>query len=204
MKTRISQKYGIRTDNVHVFSNVNLIDSGDNGAGGEGLSMKVGFFSNISEEKGISEFIELSRRVDDLELAFEIAGPIVDSSYDWIKSIEDISKGKIRWVGPLEEVEKAQFMARIDVLLFPTRYRNEAEPLVIYEAMAAGVVVVAYDRGCIREMLRPPHSVAADVDAMEATIRSLVNKRPLRSHISGQYKKERGQYEQRLPVVEAP
>jgi glycosyltransferase involved in cell wall biosynthesis len=42
----------------------------------------------------------------------------------------------------------------LDIFLFPTRYVNEAEPLVIYEAMRRGVHVIACDRGSIAEMLR--------------------------------------------------
>ncbi len=38
--------------------------------------------------------------------------------------------------------------------MFPTNYANEAEPLVIYEAMRQGVHVIACDRGAIAEMLR--------------------------------------------------
>ena len=37
--------------------------------------------------------------------------------------------------------------------VFPTNYANEAEPLVIYEAMRQGVHVIACDRGSIAEML---------------------------------------------------
>ena len=41
----------------------------------------------------------------------------------------------------------------MDVFLFPTKYDNEAEPLVIHEALRSGVQVFACDRGAIAEML---------------------------------------------------
>src|SRR4029077_6117789 len=43
---------------------------------------------------------------------------------------------------------------QVDVFVFPTNYVNEAEPLVLYEAMRQGVHVIACDRGAIAEMLR--------------------------------------------------
>ena len=57
------------------------------------------------------------------------------------------------YVGPLYGSAKANFLERIDVLLFPTKYINEAEPLTILEALQRGVPVIAWDRGCIRELI---------------------------------------------------
>jgi glycosyltransferase involved in cell wall biosynthesis len=42
---------------------------------------------------------------------------------------------------------------RIDLFLFPTNFKQEAAPLVIYEALAAGCPVLARDRGVISEIV---------------------------------------------------
>ncbi len=55
--------------------------------------------------------------------------------------------------GALSGADKDRFFEDIDVFLFPTRYVNEAEPLVVIEALAAGVPVVAFGRGCIPHMI---------------------------------------------------
>ena len=60
----------------------------------------------------------------------------------------------VEYVGPVYGGQKEQFYRQLDVFLFPTNYANEAEPLVIYEAMRQGVHVIACDRGSIAEMLR--------------------------------------------------
>lgn len=35
--------------------------------------------------------------------------------------------------------------------MFPTRYRNEAQPNAVFEAMSAGAAVVVFARGCLGE-----------------------------------------------------
>ena len=61
--------------------------------------------------------------------------------------------GGIEYVGPVFGNTKSQFLSSIDLLVFPTRYLNEAQPLIIYEAQAMGVVVSASERGCIAQMI---------------------------------------------------
>lgn len=204
MKRKLVEAYGIETHNVHIFSNLNLVEVvSENMPAAAYDSMAVGFLSNITVEKGILDFVTITRRVSDIDVTFEIAGPTLDKVNDWIKDIETRSGGRARWIGPVNQVQKAKFLERIDVLLFPTRYRNEAEPLVIYEAMAAGVTVVAYDRGCIGEMVRPPHVIAANLDGMEQAIRSLFRNRPSRAEIRVQYVSQRAREERRLPILES-
>ena len=65
-----------------------------------------------------------------------------------------------RHVGPLYGGDKQRFFQRTDLLLFPTRYQNEAEPVTLHEALQAGATVVAASRGCIGGML-PDHCGAA-------------------------------------------
>ncbi len=59
----------------------------------------------------------------------------------------------LQYVGPQYGEEKVQFLDSIDVLVFPSRYVNEAEPLTVHEAMARAVPVLALDRGCIQEIV---------------------------------------------------
>ena len=115
----------------------------------------VGMLANLSVEKGVFEFIEVAKRSEarGSKIKFILAGPFAS---DEIKSevLSDIRNlNNIQYWGPVYDEKKVEFYRAINLLLFPTRYVNEAEPIVILDAMAVGVPVISYKRGCIEELL---------------------------------------------------
>jgi len=114
----------------------------------------IGFFSNIELTKGIDRFLELARilRHKSTPVTFEVAGPYRDTSSRMLTEAA-IGEGLIHYRGALAGRAKQDFLETIDVLVLPSRYTHEAEPLVILEALAAGVAVIASDRGCIAGMI---------------------------------------------------
>jgi glycosyltransferase involved in cell wall biosynthesis len=131
-------------------------------AGGENPSPKralatVGFLGNISAEKGVFDFLEVAAALEKGAVPVEckFAGPFQDARTERLVRDALRTLAHTRYVGPKYGDAKAAFFRDIDVLLFPTRYENEAEPLIVLEAMMHGVPVIAYERGCIGEMLAP-------------------------------------------------
>ncbi|GKQ59347.1 hypothetical protein QMTAC487_32080 [Sphaerotilus sp. FB-3] len=123
--------------------------------------MKIGFLSNITTEKGIFDFFAVIRRASEIGLSYqaEIVGP-VDSSIKHKFQNELLKLPHTKHLGPLYGPDKQRFFQEIDLLLFPTRYANEAEPVTLHEALQAGATVVAMQRGCIGGML-PDHCGSA-------------------------------------------
>lgn len=118
---------------------------------------KIGFLGNISSSKGIFEFMDVMKRFSKdnqgTDIKGLIAGPFEDEIVEnkvraIIKDLPNVS-----YVGPKYGSEKGRFLGEIDVLLFPTKYVNEADPLTIHEAMATGLPVIAWQRGCIESVL---------------------------------------------------
>ncbi len=155
MAAKLAELYDpqLRTE---IISNLAFLDelSINRDKSGRGLNV-IGYLSNISFEKGIDRFLDLmaALRANGSRLAGRIAGPFADDE------IKQYVEGRIRDIGGVEYVgsvfgdEKREFLSSIDLLVFPTRYLHEAQPLVVYEAQAAGVVVSASDRGCIAQMI---------------------------------------------------
>lgn len=115
----------------------------------------LGFLSNISAEKGVFEFLDLVAAAHKLGLpvAAKLAGPFQDQDMEVaVRSRLSVLTG-VEYIGPVYGVDKDKFFSDIDVLVFPSRYKNEAEPLTLHEAMSHGVPIIAYGRGAIREIV---------------------------------------------------
>ena len=90
--------------------------------------------------------------------------------------------GRVRRMGPFEPSTAPQVMARFDALAVPSQW-DENAPLVVLQARAAGLPIVASDVPGIREVLdgQPARLVpASDVDAWARELRRVVEDRPAR------------------------
>lgn len=160
MANGISINYGIHPRRITILSNAAFLPNPEskitNGHTSKqsGHSIRIGFLSNITAEKGIFEFFSTLRQADAAGIHYkaEIAGPVEESIRKRFES-ELAELPNAKHVGPVYGAEKQKFFQRIDLLLFPTRYQNEAEPVTLHEALQAGATVVAASRGCIGGML---------------------------------------------------
>lgn len=165
MSTRLRQTYGV--DRVQVLSNAAFMpDSQLPPAQLDRPLGTVGFLSNISAEKGIYDFLALMQASHERGLGLKalIAGPFQDKDAE--SRVMSLLRDQpyVHYVGPKYGAEKEAFYAALDVLVFPTRYANEAEPVTIHEALTHGVPVIAFGRGAIPEILDGPHGVAIPPD----------------------------------------
>jgi glycosyltransferase involved in cell wall biosynthesis len=116
---------------------------------------KLGFLSNLSAEKGVFEFLDLMAAAKEagLPITGMLAGAYQDQ--DTRERVEERLRSlcHVDYLGAVYGAEKGRFFEAIDVLVFPTRYRNETEAKVNHEALSRGIPVIAYGRGCIPEIV---------------------------------------------------
>jgi glycosyltransferase involved in cell wall biosynthesis len=116
----------------------------------------IGLLSNLTADKGLYEFIEIVRiaKLRALPIRGVLAGPIVwDTDRIVLELVKEELGEYLDYRGPVYDGEKARFFADIDVFVFLTTYPNEAQPTVLFEAMAHSIPVISYDRGCIRSQV---------------------------------------------------
>ena len=113
------------------------------------------FLGALTRNKGLLELIEAAAQLRDAEVPFEliIAGPHVASEpLDWGAHVRGRRlQNHISFVGPVHGDAKAKLLAEADCLVLPSH--EEAFPIVILEAAAAGLAVIATAVGGVPEIL---------------------------------------------------
>lgn len=118
--------------------------------------LRLGHLSNLCRDKGIAEVLQCFRALRErgVDAILRLAGPAADvETEELIEAAQSEFGERLDYLGRLGPPDVPRFYDEIDVFLFPTAHAHEAEPLVIVDAVAAGVPVVATDRGCIGYLL---------------------------------------------------
>lgn len=192
-----ARSHFIPLDLVHVVPNgvdVVLFAPGDKGAarrelGLEGGGLLLTSVGRLNDEKGFDVALEMLSRIagEHLEARLVIVGDGEDRP-----RLEDRARrlgvaGRVDFVGGQPPARVASYLKASDVFLFPTR-RDEAGPLVVPEAMASGLPLVASRIGGVEEVLDPPGGEAVgllvkpgSVSDLELAVRRLLRDPPLRA-----------------------
>lgn len=120
-------------------------------------SITLGHLSNLTLEKGLDSVIATFKAMRELRwnVTLILAGPATGfREKRLIAETLNAFPRKVRHLGPIYGQDKTQFFSEVTVFLFPTRYPNEAQPLVLLEALQHGVPLIVNAIGCIPELLQ--------------------------------------------------
>ncbi|MGY3363869.1 glycosyltransferase involved in cell wall biosynthesis [Bradyrhizobium sp. GM2.4] len=154
MRDHFTSAYKI-SSNTRVVSNAAFVEAEASSVRLTG-PLTIGLLSNLTKEKGLHTFLRLLQalRAEGFTANGILAGPIAnDEDRKLVDGVCDDLSGMLQYRGPLYGSPKHQFYREIDVFVFPTEYAHEAEPTVLFEALAAGALVIAFDRGCITSQI---------------------------------------------------
>jgi glycosyltransferase involved in cell wall biosynthesis len=178
---------------AEVVSNAHFIEAGPvGGAHDAGAAPRLVHVSNLSVAKGslaaIHTHEELNRR--GVATVLTLIGPCDDPS---ILAAVEAAGDAVRWLGPRSSAEIYDELADADVFLFPSSYANEAEPLVVLEALSRGVPVIATRRGTLPDLLPQdwlvgepePAALADRVEILLAALDPALGRRRARAVFDG-------------------
>ena len=115
------------------------------------------FLSNLVPAKGILIFLDaikiLQKKYNRFDFNAKIIGGYSDNQSQEIilKKILDLKNTFI--LGPKFNEEKFAELSSSDIIVFPTRHKNEAFPIVLLEAMSAKLAIITSDEGGIPDIL---------------------------------------------------
>jgi glycosyltransferase involved in cell wall biosynthesis len=139
---------------------------------------RLGHMGNLSVAKGLDLVLEttraLARRGRSVKL--RLAGPFHTGEARRIaeQAMQENPQG-IDYIGPVYDAEKDDFFASIDCFLFPSR--SESWGIVLNEAMAAGVPVLTWRRGCTAALVGDGAGevVDNDKDFVKAAVERIIS-----------------------------
>jgi len=107
------------------------------------------FVGRLTQEKGIMTLIEAWKKLEDKELALLVVG-----EGELLKTLEEKSFGyPIKFLGKKTHEETLGLIRRSQFLVFPSEW-YEGSPMVLIEALALGVPIIASDIGGIPEIVK--------------------------------------------------
>lgn len=128
----------------------------------------VGYLSNLTNEKGFDTVVATFQRLAELtpDVVFALGGaPVADDEAQLLEELQATLGEKLSYFGQVEGARKQAFFESLDVFVFPTVYKQEAQPNVIFEALAAGNTVVATRHAAIPGMFGSAHHVLVDANS---------------------------------------
>ena len=133
--------------------------------------------SNLSRAKGTSDVIDAFRslRRNGLSVSLLLVGPVSETDIlDQIDAARDDYGESIEYIGPRDADGVMEALDRGHVFAFPSTYVNEAQPMVVLEALSRGLPVVASKQGSLEHLLPEDWLIDRRAD-LAGTIERIIN-----------------------------
>jgi glycosyltransferase involved in cell wall biosynthesis len=166
----------------------------------------VGHLANNSREKGTIDLLEAASRAwrGGARFHLVLAGPEMPNFRDFWSRYPDA--GRVRRLGVLDDRQKRDFLAALDVFALPSR--ADSFGLVLLEAWANGAANVGYRAGGIPWVIRDEEDgllvPCGDLDGLAAALRRLADDASLRRRLGAAGRERLGRdfrWEDKLDLV---
>jgi glycosyltransferase involved in cell wall biosynthesis len=134
----------------------------------------LGWVGRVTPEKGLDILLEALGHLDDLTLTVSVIGDGRSRPELERRAASSLASGRVRWHGSVPDA--GSLFPAFD--LFVLSSRTEGTPIVLFEAMAAGVPVVATAVGGVPDVVSGKEAVlvpSADPYALAEAIRAVLD-----------------------------
>jgi glycosyltransferase involved in cell wall biosynthesis len=155
MLSAFRTRYGISSPGF-VVSNAVWISSLKPATSEKGAVLRLGHLGGLNSEKGLGRVFETMREILKRGRRVELFLAGVPQGHEARKSLLEAQKEfgpAFHYAGVVTGDAKTAFYGELDYFLFPSLYRHETQSLVVPEALAAGVPVIAHDHRFVGEVL---------------------------------------------------
>ena len=137
--------------------------------------LKIIYFSALTKEKGIYDYLNLTKYFLKKNIEFFVYGN--NCNYNTLNDIKEFKKKKfiINYRLNIYNKDKAALFKSTDILIFPSKYKTETTPMVIDESINFQVVPIAYDIGSIKEQLEGVKLTVTNFILLKKKLRQVVN-----------------------------
>lgn len=114
------------------------------------------FLSNLAENKGVYTLLDAAKILKNKSIPFYLnfvgKETKVISANDFNSKVKQLGlEGRVKYLGPKYDEEKNCVLSEADIFAFPTY--NDCFPLVILEAMQAGLPIISTYEGAISDII---------------------------------------------------
>jgi glycosyltransferase involved in cell wall biosynthesis len=172
------KRSGVPGDRIHLVPNAclpstELLERGEARArmGIDPEAFLVGWVGRLSAEKGVDVFLDAIPLLSDLKMGYAIVGDGPERSLLEERLGEGEGREDVRWTGGLQGASK--LFGAFD--LFVLSSRTEGTPMVLLEAMAAGVPIITTRVGGVPDLVSEQEAILvrpSDPTALAAGIRA--------------------------------
>ena len=140
--------------------------------------LKVIYFSALTKEKGIYDFLNLTKAFSKKNIDFFVFGNYCSEQV--LNDLKQYKKNNLikEYKLNIYNKSKESLFKSSDILIFPSQYKSETTPLVIDECINFQVVPIAYDIGDIKGQL----------EGLNLTINNYRNLKTKLNHVILNYK----------------
>ncbi len=143
-----------RSKNTYVVSNVSMLPDITCKTNKRSSNLRIGHLSNLGFSKGLDRTVKTFEMLHNIGVNPELhlAGPPENKEVkNYISKLllQSPLRKYIIYHDSVYGERKTAFYESIDFFIFPTLYKHEAQPNVVFEAAQKGVPTIATDVGCL-------------------------------------------------------